>query len=203
MADRTKRPHNVLFILTDQERHFDEYPPGVQRPALQRLQAMGTTFTNHYNCSTVCTPSRSNILTGQHIVHTGMFDNTNFPWQDDMSTEIPTMGDRMREAGYYTAYKGKWHLSQDFEQPLEYDAKLLSMEDYGFSDYLGIGDVIGMARARSRRFASAIPVPRRAQRTRADHVPQNERERSRYNGPVAQRSGHRTLGHLELSAVLP
>jgi arylsulfatase A-like enzyme len=146
MPDQTKRPHNVLFILTDQERHFDEYPPGVQRPALQRLQAMGTTFTNHYNCSTVCTPSRSNILTGQHIVHTGMFDNANFPWQDDMSTEIPTMGDRMREAGYYTAYKGKWHLSQDFEQPLEYDAKLLSMEDYGFSDYLGIGDIIGMTR---------------------------------------------------------
>jgi arylsulfatase len=145
MADQTKGPHNILFILTDQERHFDEYPLGVQRPALERLQARGTTFTNHYICSAVCTPSRSTIFTGQHIVHNGMFDNTNFPWQDDMSTEIPTVGDRLRKAGYYTAYKGKWHLTQALEQELDEEASLLSMEDYGFSDYLGIGDIIGHA----------------------------------------------------------
>ena len=113
MADQTKGPYNILFILTDQERHFNEYPPGVQRPALQRLQAMGTTFTNHHICSAVCTPSRSTIFTGQHIVHTGMFDNTNFPWQDDMSTEIPTMGDRMREAGYYTCPGRKLSSAQE------------------------------------------------------------------------------------------
>ncbi len=77
------------------------------RPALQRLQAMGTTFTNHQICSAVCTSSRSNIFTGQHIVHSGMFDNTNFSWQGNLSTEVPTMGHRMRQAGYYTAYKGK------------------------------------------------------------------------------------------------
>lgn len=143
MTEEAKAHYNILFILTDQERQFDELPQGMERPALQRLQAMGTTFTNHQICSAVCTPSRSNIFTGQHIVHSGMFDNTNFRWQGDLSTEIPTMGDRMRQAGYYTAYKGKWHLSAGFEQSLDQEAKLLSMEDYGFSDYLGIGDIIG------------------------------------------------------------
>ena len=70
------------------------------RPALERLQQMGVTFENHQICAAVCTPSRSTIYTGQHIVHTGMFDNTNFPWQEDMSTDIPTMGARMRQAGH-------------------------------------------------------------------------------------------------------
>ncbi|MFC2031081.1 sulfatase-like hydrolase/transferase [Chloroflexota bacterium] len=96
--------------------------------------------------SGVCTPSRSTIFTGQHIVHTGKFDNTNFRWQADVSAEIPTMGDRLRQAGYHTACKGTWHLSADFEQPLNHEARLLSMEDYGFSDYLGVGDIIGMTR---------------------------------------------------------
>jgi arylsulfatase A-like enzyme len=130
--------------LTDQEHHFDEYPAGVERPALERLQALGVTFENHYICSAVCTPSRSTIYTGQHIVHTGMFDNANLSWQPDLSTDIPTMGDRLRQAGYYTAYKGKWHLTEGFDREITESLGLLSMEEYGFSDFQGIGDIIGM-----------------------------------------------------------
>jgi arylsulfatase A-like enzyme len=144
MTEVSKKSYNILFILTDQERHFDQYPTNVERPALERLQRKGVTFEKHHICSAVCTPSRSTIYTGQHIVHSGMFDNTNFPWQEDLSTEIPTMGDRMRQAGYYTAYKGKWHLSAKFESELTEGMPLMSMEDYGFSDFLGIGDIIGM-----------------------------------------------------------
>jgi arylsulfatase A-like enzyme len=33
-----------------------------------------------------------------------MFDNTNFPWANDLSTDIPTVGDMLRSQGYYTAY---------------------------------------------------------------------------------------------------
>ena len=44
-----------------------------------------------------------------------MFDNTNFPWIESMSTDLRTIGDLLREAGYYTAYKGKWHLTKEFE----------------------------------------------------------------------------------------
>ena len=146
MSETTNPPPNILFILTDQERYFDEYPSSVDRPALKRLQEMGTAFENHQICASVCTPSRSTIYTGQHIVNTGMFDNTNFPWQGNLSTEIPTMGNRMRDAGYHTAYKGKWHLSEEFEREFEEGTELLSMEEYGFSDFLGVGDVIGMNR---------------------------------------------------------
>lgn len=141
-------PYNILFILVDQERYFrpGEFPAGFSLPAHERLAKRGTAFTNHQINSCVCTPSRSVVYTGQHIQHTRMFDNTNFPWIASMSTEIPTLGDMLREAGYYTAYKGKWHLTKEFEtvNKLGSPTKIFTeeMEAYGFSDYFGVGDII-------------------------------------------------------------
>jgi arylsulfatase len=141
-------PYNILFILTDQERHFrpHELPPGYRLPAHERLAKQGIVFENHRINSCVCTSSRSVLYTGRHIQHTRMFDNTNFPWIQSMSTEIKTLGHLLREAGYYTAYKGKWHLTREFEtvNKLEAPEKIFTkeMEAYGFSDYLGIGDII-------------------------------------------------------------
>jgi arylsulfatase len=141
-------PYNIVFILTDQERHFrpGELPAGYRLPAHERLAQRGTVFENHRINSCVCTSSRSVIYTGQHIQHTKMFDNTNFPWITSMSTDIKTLGHLMREAGYYTAYKGKWHLTREFEtdNTLAAPTKMFTkeMEAYGFADYLGIGDII-------------------------------------------------------------
>jgi arylsulfatase A-like enzyme len=148
-AMRRTGPYNILFILTDQERFFrpGELPAGYSLPAHERLMKRGTTFVNHRINSCVCTSSRSVLYTGQHIQHTRMFDNTNFPWIGSMSTEIRTVGDMLRDAGYYTAYKGKWHLTKEFETvnklggpPVKVFTK--EMEAYGFSDYFGIGDII-------------------------------------------------------------
>ncbi|HEX4969261.1 MAG TPA: sulfatase-like hydrolase/transferase [Nitrospiraceae bacterium] len=148
-ADESYRgPYNILFLLTDQERFFrpGELPTDYSLPAHERLMKQGTTFLNHRISSCVCTPSRSVIYTGQHIQHTRMFDNTNFPWINSMSTDIRTVGSMLREAGYYTAYKGKWHLSKEFEtvNKLGTPTKIFTqeMEAYGFSDYFGIGDII-------------------------------------------------------------
>ena len=141
-------PYNILFILTDQERFFrpGELPAGYSLPAHERLMRQGTTFVNHRINSCVCTPSRSVLYTGQHIQQTRMFDNTNFPWIGSMSTEIRTVGDMLRDAGYYTAYKGKWHLTKEFEtvNKLGTPTKIFTqeMEAYGFSDYFGVGDII-------------------------------------------------------------
>ena len=105
---------------------------------------MGVQFENHQVNSVACTSSRSNIYTGQHTVNTKMFDNVDFPWQRNMSrTKIPTMGNLMREAGYYTAYKGKWHLSSGNNNKIKEGQKSLSLEEYGFSDHLGIGEQHG------------------------------------------------------------
>jgi len=141
-------PYNLLFILTDQERFFrpGELPQGYQLPAHERLARRGTVFENHRINSCVCTPSRSVVYTGRHIQQTKMFDNTNFPWINSLSTDMPTIGDMLRDAGYYTAYKGKWHLTKEFEtvNELGTPTKIFTqeMEAYGFSDYFGIGDII-------------------------------------------------------------
>jgi arylsulfatase len=81
------------------------------------------------------------MYTGQHTPHTRMFDNTNFAWIDDMRAypeNLPTIGHMMRDLGYHTVYKGKWHLS---EFPTEGTRE--AMEPYGFSEYQDFGDVIG------------------------------------------------------------
>src|SRR5215469_17901460 len=133
--------YNILFILTDQERHFrpGELPEDYRLPAHERLARKGIVFENHQINSCVCTSSRSVLYTGQHIQQTKMFDNTNFPWITSMSTDLPTIGDMLRKAGYYTAYKGKWHLSKEFEtvNELGSPSKIFTkeMEAYGFSDY--------------------------------------------------------------------
>ena len=145
-------PYNILFILTDQERYFrpGELPKDYRLPAHERLMKKGIVFENHQINSCVCTPSRSVLYTGRHIQHTKMFDNTNFPWISSMSTDLDTLGDMLRAAGYYTAYKGKWHLTKEFETVNELGSptKIFTkeMEAYGFSDYFGVGDIIGHER---------------------------------------------------------
>jgi arylsulfatase A-like enzyme len=136
---------NILFILTDQERYFDQWP--VPLPGRERLARAGVTFANHLIASCVCTPSRSVIYTGQHIQHTGMFDNAGFPWQPDLPTSASTIGKVLRALGYYTAYQGKWHLTGAMEHAnKEWDVTqsfMGLMDEYGFADFLGVGDLIG------------------------------------------------------------
>ena len=143
-----RRRYNILLIVTDQERYLrpGEQPSGYRLPGHEKLAARGVVFENHQIASCVCTPSRAVLYTGQHIQNNGMFDNTNFPWANDLSTDFNTLGDMLRLQGYYTAYKGKWHLTDEFEtaNKLHAPKRLLAdeMEEYGFSDYFGIGDMI-------------------------------------------------------------
>ncbi|HFZ8995801.1 TPA: sulfatase-like hydrolase/transferase [Citrobacter freundii] len=149
--------YNILLITCDQERFFDRYPFPV--PGRERLMKTGVTFTNHQNTANVCTPSRSVMYTGLHMPQTRMFDNLGFPWMKyDLDPELRTVGHMMREIGYYSAYKGKWHLNQEVDhpdtgKPGDEDIGNIPtprlhhiMDGYGFSDYHGIGDVIGKSK---------------------------------------------------------
>jgi arylsulfatase A-like enzyme len=142
--------YNILFLLTDQERYMSssQLPAGLKFTGRERLQRRGVTFTNHHINSSVCTSSRSVIYTGQHIQHTKLFDNMDVPWTKDMGKDVPTLGALLTEAGYYAAYKGKWHLSKELgthdELALPQEKLTAHIADYGFNDYVGIGDVIGM-----------------------------------------------------------
>src|SRR5215470_14562061 len=146
-APETPPPgYNILFVLVDQEHFFDKWPFSV--PGREYLKQNGTTFLNHQAASQVCSSARSVIYTGQHIQHTGVFDNMEAPWQGNMSTEKVTLGHRLQKLGYHAAYQGKWHLSGAVDtahKPV--DAPLLKyrevIEKYGFLDFLGLGGLIG------------------------------------------------------------
>jgi arylsulfatase A-like enzyme len=136
----TEQP-NILMIVTDQEYAHQPMPADFDLPSRDRIRARGVTFNHHQCTTTVCTPSRSVMWTGQHTPHTRMFDNTNFAWIDDMKADpntLPTIGHMLRDLGYHTVFKGKWHLS---EFPAEGTRE--AMERYGFSEYQDWGDVIG------------------------------------------------------------
>ena len=124
--------YNIVFITCAQEAYMEQYPAGSDYAARERLRQMGTSFEKHYACANVSTSSRSVIYTGRHITETCMLDNTNYAFQPNMSTDLTTVGDMLRKAGYYTAFKGKWHMSEGDT----------SLEEYGFSDWTE-GDMYG------------------------------------------------------------
>lgn len=132
--------YNVVLIVVDQEHYFSSYPEGSNYRARNLLAEMGTTFEKHYTCSNMSTSSRSVMFTGQHITHTGMIDNTDFPWQGAMSDSLRTIGDIMMDSGYYSAIKGKWHLGDATITGGE--STLKDLYAYGFSDWGGT-DYIG------------------------------------------------------------
>lgn len=137
--------YNILFILVDQEHFFPEWPFPV--PAREMLKKKGITFANHQAASCVCSPARSVIYTGQHIQHSGVFDNLNYLWQPDLSTSIKTIGHRMSELGYHSTYQGKWHMSANLDQTkVAVDAPMSDYRDiiqsYGFDGFFGVGDLI-------------------------------------------------------------
>ncbi len=139
------RKMNILFVFTDQERYQAKWPKGVVLPGHERLQRTGVTFTNHQCPATMCTSSRSVMLTGLQTADNGMYENIDVPWMKSLSTKIPTLGHMLRKAGYYTAYKGKWHLSREFDTNSIAQFMTPEMDKYGFADNFSPGDLIGHA----------------------------------------------------------
>lgn len=129
---------NILVLCIDQWDAHMTLPEGVELPALRRLERQGVTFDRQYCTVPICTPSRATMWTGQHAKKVGMWDNTNFAWltHGELSPDHPTLGTMLREQGYYTAFKGKWHLSES-----RLGEEML--EPYGFADYQGWGDMFG------------------------------------------------------------
>ena len=102
-----KRRLNVLFIMTDDHaaHAIGAYGSRINRtPHLDALARDGAIFSNCFCTNPICTPSRAGILTGQYSHVNGV------PVFNDISKDKKTVGGFMRDAGYYTAFIGKWHL---------------------------------------------------------------------------------------------
>lgn len=105
---------NILLIVTDDQR-WDELGvvqseqgsgarfPFLKTPRLDALAAQGMRFRNAFVTTSLCSPSRSAILTGQYNHTNGIIDNTT-PF-----APRPTWATALQEAGFTTAFIGKWH----------------------------------------------------------------------------------------------
>nr|VFJ73139.1 MAG: arylsulfatase [Candidatus Kentron sp. FW] len=140
---KKNRPYNILLITCDQLRYFrdDEWPDGFALPNIARLKAMGTSFDNHYICTSACTPSRASLYTGLHTPVHGMFDISMMPVgsPNRLPPRHRTLGHWLDRAGYHAAYKGKWHLDDEIAWPpnKDFDVVREMKERYGFDDYDG------------------------------------------------------------------
>jgi arylsulfatase A len=99
---------NIIYILADDLGYGDLGCYGQQKihtPHLDQLAKEGMQFTQHYAGSTVCAPSRSTLLTGQHTGHTYIRFNGNYQMRSD--PEDLTVARYLKDAGYTTAMIGK------------------------------------------------------------------------------------------------
>jgi len=115
-AAQTRMP-NVIFILADDLGYGDLGSYGqrtIATPHLDRMAAEGMRFSQFYAGSTVCAPSRSVLMTGQHTGHTTVRGNAgaNGPAAQTLRDEDVTLAEVLRLAGYRTSLVGKWGLGE-------------------------------------------------------------------------------------------
>lgn len=128
---------NILLIVTDDQR-WDQLGvvqreqgsearfPFLETPRLDALAEQGMRFRNAFVTTSLCSPSRAAILTGQYNHVNGIIDNTTpFP-------QRPTFASALQAAGYTTAFIGKWHHGDtQWERPgFDYVATFLGQGNY-------------------------------------------------------------------------
>ncbi len=106
-------PNNIIFYFTDQQRWdtcgcFGQ--PLDITPNLDALAREGVKFDNAFSPQPVCGPCRALFQTGKWPTETGCFRNNIM-----LPAGVKTLGSYIEEAGYETAYIGKWHLASDGE----------------------------------------------------------------------------------------
>jgi arylsulfatase A-like enzyme len=100
----TKRPDIVVIHMDDASpRAAGLWSDPARTPALARFPNRGLTFSNAVASSPLCGPSRGNLLTGRYGHGTGITSNSMRAYQPQSA-----LGARMRQAGYGTAYVGKF-----------------------------------------------------------------------------------------------
>jgi arylsulfatase A-like enzyme len=104
---------NVIYILADDLGLGDLSCYGqkkYQTPNIDRLAKEGILFTGHYSGNTVCSPSRANLLTGQHSGHVSVRGNVQEAGDGLLQDEMTVLPEVFKAAGYATGAYGKWGL---------------------------------------------------------------------------------------------
>ena len=113
--EAAKKPLNILFILCDDHR-FDclgaAGHPFLETPNMDSMARTGTMFTNAYVTTSLCSPSRASILTGQYAHNHRVVDNYH-----PVDSNLVFFPQQLQKAGYETAFFGKWHMGGEVDDP--------------------------------------------------------------------------------------
>ena len=123
-----QKPTNMIFVLVDDLRYdaMGFLTPGLQTPNIDALAKNGVYFPNAVVTSSLCSPSRATILTGQTARNHGVVDNNNS--SEEGLTFFPKY---LQQAGYQTGFFGKWHMGFDTDAPREGFDKWVSFKGQG------------------------------------------------------------------------
>jgi arylsulfatase A-like enzyme len=119
---KNRRP-NIIFIMADDLGYGDLGCYGqksISTPNIDQMAAEGTRFTQCYAGSTVCAPSRSVLMTGQHTGHTRVRGNFGKAGGVGPQKRVPlqpqdvTVAELLKQAGYATGITGKWGLGEPY-----------------------------------------------------------------------------------------
>lgn len=129
-GERAERP-NLLLIITDQQfgdgmscRMGTRY---IKTPGMDRLAGGGVLFEQAYATSPLCMPYRTALLSGQYPHQTGVV--TNGRSINDGYKKMPCLGTFFDQAGYRTAYFGKWHTPYRLKDPTQSGFQTVSEKD--------------------------------------------------------------------------
>ena len=138
---------NIVYILADDLGYGDLSCYGqtnFSTPNIDKLAESGMRFTQHYSGCTVCAPSRSALMTGQHTGHTFIRGNKEVQpeGQYPLEANAVTLAEALKEAGYVTGAFGKWGLgfpgsegdpnNQGFDEFYGYNCQRMGHNYYPF-----------------------------------------------------------------------
>jgi N-acetylglucosamine-6-sulfatase len=123
------KPLNVVYILSDDHR-YDVMSflghPWVETPAMDAMAREGVYFEQAMVTTSLCSPSRASVLTGQYMHNHGVVDNNVLT-----KPEAIFFPQYLQTAGYQTAYFGKWHMGGHSDAPRPGFDKWVSFKGQG------------------------------------------------------------------------
>lgn len=116
-ASKKPKHRNVVLVLSDDHRHdfmgfMPEGPEFLKTPHMDRMAAQGAHLRNAFVSTSLCSPSRASILTGQYMHNHNVVDN-----QRPVPPGTRFFPEYLQKAGYQTAFIGKWHMGHDNDEP--------------------------------------------------------------------------------------